>query len=222
MASIRVPTRYVEHFTTLATLGAAEFDQLQAAVSSAEPRLAPHLLWQDIAESSRLGFDLVGILDTVLGSAVIASRDGVQADQVGAALRFEAEGLDREKLESRVSRLVGTRAISLMAKAIDLAVADERYLLRSKIVTDARPVFNVVAEAGNVGEPAAVIIKHTLRIEYIENGETRTFFIALDSGDIPRLRDELTRAESKATRLSEVITRAGLLNLALEEDEDDE
>jgi hypothetical protein len=220
MASIRVPPRAVEEFKVLADLDDATFERLATAVDAAAPRLAIHLLWKQIAESGDLDLTMVeSVLEAVLIATTIGNRDGIRSDEIGRSLRFEDQSVDTAALTPRVARLVESDAIYLSAKALDLLASEERITVRSKVITDARPVFRARGEE-EPGQPAAAIVTHTLQVEYIENGETRTFYASMDRVDLPRLRDEIDRAEAKAASLTAFIEGTGARTLHVEREDE--
>ena len=116
---------------------------------------------------------------------------------------------------------MGARAIAITVKALDLAVSDEKVLLRPRVVTDVRPVFPV-GDEGADARPDAVLVKHSLRLEYLQGNDSRTFVVSLDSVDVTRLREALDRAEHKARSLSGMIERAGIQELTVEVDDRDD
>jgi hypothetical protein len=75
--------------------------------------------------------------------------------------------------------------------------------------------------AGDSLAPIATLIHHSLRLEYLEDGETRTFSVSLDRMDIDKLRAALDRATKKERGLVELITAAGVRFLDVEGDDDE-
>lgn len=215
MATIPVPARSAEQFRRVAALDEAVFEQLATATEAAEPSLGPHALWHDIAERSGLDFDMVdGLLEGVLTAAGIAVRDGLAPAETAQALRVDDLSGSRDTFNARVTRLIATKAISITAKGLDLAVSDQKVLLRPRIVTDVRPVFPMDKDSED-GPPAALLVKHSLRLEYLEGAESRTFVVSLDSIDVTRLREAIERAERKAKSLSQLIARVDMQELTI-------
>ena len=82
----------------------------------------------------------------------------------------------------------------LTAKAVDLVIDYERLYLKSRILTDIRPVFDTPRDA-IVGS----VITHTLRLDYMTyDGDEATTSIALDIKDIRQLAEACQKALGKA------------------------
>jgi hypothetical protein len=211
-----------DQFKRLAALDDAAFDRLAAAVEAASPSLGPHRLWHDVADRAGLDFEMVDtLLDGVLSATAIGARDGLSPVETAQSLRIEDLETPRETFESRVARLMSSRAVGITVKALDLAVSDEKVLLRARIITDVRPVFPEALEPAENPRPDSVLVKHSLRMEYLQSNESRTFVVSLDSVDVTRLRDALDRAERKAGGLSELIAHAGVEELHVERGDDE-
>src|SRR5262249_13168735 len=127
------------------------------------------------------------------------SAIGDFADDILRAL--DLRGSDLKKSKDRLSALLASEPISTNVKALQLQQDHERLLVRSHIVTDARPVFGASVRKA----PVTMLITHTLKLSYYEEGRTREFYIALDSEDITGLKEALTRAEDKANSLAKTL-----------------
>lgn len=95
--------------------------------------------------------------------------------------------------------------IGIAAKSGELLFEQQLIFCTARTLTDVRPVFDESAERIQVFLPF-----HTLAITCHEAGETRQIHIAMDSGDIVRLRKQLERAEQKEKLLTQELTKAGL------------
>jgi hypothetical protein len=222
MRTIPVPARIADQFKRLAALDEEAFEKLAAGAEVATPTLSPHALWHEIADKSGLDFETVqDLLEGVLSATGIGLRDGLGPAETARALRVDELASSREALDARMERLIATRAVSLTAKGLDLAVSDQKVLLRTRIVTDIRPVFSLQAGGEEPTQPPAAMVKHSLRLEYLEGNDSRTFVVSLDEVDVTRLRDAIERAERKARALSELIAASNMQELTIVAEDDE-
>jgi hypothetical protein len=222
MPKYTVPPRYVESFTQLANLDGEAFERLAAALEEAQPSLNPHTVWQAVSERSGLTLDFTdGVLEGILTAAALGGRDGLSPDANADALQVDRFEGDLTMFRARVARLLRADAIRTTVRALDLAVSEDRVVLRSRVLTDIRPIFPPEPVAGDSLAPIATLIHHSLRLEYLEDGETRTFSVSLDRMDIDKLRAALDRATKKERGLVELITAAGVRFLDVEGDDDE-
>jgi hypothetical protein len=61
---------------------------------------------------------------------------------------------------------------------------------KSSVMTDMRLLFNDELETA----PACGVILHQLKIDYIENGEQKSFFLSMDKDDVTEMCNVLKRA----------------------------
>ena len=134
---------------------------------------------------------------------------------VGDVVASLKVGADKEKrltqkqaapLTSRLTKLLGLEAIDLSAKAMSVLLEQQHSFTSARVLTDIRPIFDYDASKPLAG---AVLI-HNLKIEYMENGEEREFFVALDKRDIQLLIDVLTRAQQKESGIKQFLDQSNL------------
>lgn len=101
----------------------------------------------------------------------------------------------------RVEALLNVETLRLSGRAWGLLTENQRNFVDSRIVTDIRPVFG----DDEPPRPQAAIVVHSLKIIFIEDGETREFFVSLDSKDLQEMIDVLRRAQSKAEGLKPLL-----------------
>lgn len=120
--------------------------------------------------------------------------------------------LQRATLKSRLTKIFSNPVLALKSKAIRLKTTQDKTYQRADVLTDMRPVFSV---NGNATVEAAVTFQ-TLRIEFYENGATKSFSCAMDSKDIRDLKDLLDRAEKKEKALFGMLKQSGISTLKVE------
>ena len=96
--------------------------------------------------------------------------------------------------------LMCERSVGITSKALRVMTDHSHVFRDARILTDLRPVYRLNPEE----PPDAAVIVHTLKIEFMEDGQTRKFFVALDSLDLIRLEALIKRAKLKQKGLKDV------------------
>ncbi|MFQ5752361.1 MAG: hypothetical protein ACE5HI_10220 [bacterium] len=92
-------------------------------------------------------------------------------------------------------------------KAYNLSAEREKLLTNTNILTDIRPVFG---DEQDFNIKCSVII-HNLKIEFFEhNNEHREVYLALDSEDLKKLKDNIIRAEEKEKAIREQFKKTNI------------
>jgi len=132
-----------------------------------------------------------------LGISVDLFTDGI----IEALERTDDEKLKPSKnLKKQLIELLRTKdSFYFTFKAINLAEEREKLLYNTNILTDIRPVFG----EGHDYKIKCSLIIHNLKIEFLEHSERKEIYLALDSEDLKKLKDNLTRAEEKEKAIRE-------------------
>lgn len=151
--------------------------------------------------------DSAGILDVVrtLLSMYRARQDlGVSTDSLvddvlSSGIELSEE--QRKQLKERLLEFLSIDSLMVTAKAFNVLSSHERILVKSQILTDVRPIF----KDDDSGEAVAAVLVHMLKLTCRQDGENTDFFIALDTGDVRKLRAVLDRADKKAANLQALL-----------------
>ncbi|WP_254563307.1 hypothetical protein [Oscillatoria sp. HE19RPO] len=103
--------------------------------------------------------------------------------------------------------------LAVLSKAANVIFEQERIFLKARVISDIRPIFDRDIEKG----PDSATIIHTLKLEYRQANQSKEFFLALDSIDIKQIQEQLNRAEKKAELLRQLIQRANVTYMEIEE-----
>jgi hypothetical protein len=68
-------------------------------------------------------------------------------------------------------------------------------------LSDIRPVFSEDIQS----RPTGAVLVHSLKIEFMESGERKQFFVALDSSDLELMSEVLSRAKQKDLVLRKIL-----------------
>lgn len=110
------------------------------------------------------------------------------------------------KFQKNLGRILALSAFTLKAKALSVGSDCQRLFSEAKILSDMRPVFG-----DNVSEPPlGIVLLHSLKIEFAEDGEEKEFFVHLDSRDLKDLQACLTRALEKDAVLRKHVEQSKL------------
>jgi len=159
--------------------------------------------------------DTKGILGMLMSLFTFINEEAVSVANVIEDLKISVEEYDLtydtkkwkfigEQLEKLFEEKDGT--LSIINKALRLMCEYENIFIRSRVLTDMRPVFKTNIEEG----PAVVVILHSLKLMYRKEREINNFFITLDSDDLDILINTLERAKKKAKLLHDTLNEKGL------------
>lgn len=121
-----------------------------------------------------------------------------------------------EKLSEHLTKLFGTESsIELSAKAQTLLYDTERVFTDARIITDLRPVFRTDVEQ----HPEAMLITHTLRIDFQDDQELKDIYVALDFEELTKLRGIVSRALEKDKSLQSLLKDKGITYIGMDRKE---
>jgi hypothetical protein len=131
---------------------------------------------------------------------------------------LDLDEIERATLASFLGDLLALPQLFSASKAEIMLLEGERLFLTSRIVTDIRPIF----DADVSSPPRGAIIRHLLRIEYLQqNGDRETIFFELDPDDLEELGATIGRAKQKGKSIESLFPQAGLSLYDPSEDPDD-
>jgi hypothetical protein len=209
--ALPIPQRYVLRVNLVRKLSDDAFEGLVSALSTATIRSTSEAMAAEIGAVAGIDKDdLEDIVDLVY--AIYHVREFSELSH----REFFREFLDGIKKQSdppvsedelknlgaRVRSLLQIENLQNLGKAINLQREGERLYCGSRIISDLRPVFGEEVK----DEPEAVVLMHTLKLSYHENGEHRSFFLILDEADLSNLRSVIERAQTKSETLNAFIT----------------
>ncbi len=208
LASLRIPKDHAEAIKTL--LSASDHDVERVLLVLAESPIGLDVETFTEAAATKLSFLNVdrpeGIIDALISLNVTRTHSDAEIDnfveEVIRALGFK-DGVPAQSRE-RLTKLLSSEPLSTNVKALHLQQDHERAFLRSRILTDARPVFGASVK----NPPVTILITHMLKLSYFEEGRTHDFYVALDADDITNLKETLARAEDKAASLTKTFESA--------------
>lgn len=204
MAALNVPKNDRLALTILRELPEDAFAQLVATLERS-PTSVPELP-NVSADDAKSIFDVITSLHRVRGDVAVEEFIGDVCESL-----FEHNDLPRAAepaFRERLARIINIEALSIAGKAVALHTEYPNLFCDARILTDARPVYG----ESTTDPPAAMIINHTLKIDYHTgaSGRIEEFYIALGSHDLQELQAVLLRAEEKAQSLGAVIAKANI------------
>lgn len=216
MASLRIPRQLEPGFEKIATLEESVFAKILTAAGDLGASLQDDDLPEQFASlvpeiSLR---DASSILTALLSLYQIRAeleitseqltqdiyKSIAQDDSYSKALR---DGIDT--LRDRTLRILSISSFERWTKALEIANSYPNVLRDIRVFTDIRPLFS-----DSVNEPpVGALLIHTLKLEYMKNGELNEIYVSLSSAQIEKLVSAFQRADEKAARLRTVLETAG-------------
>jgi hypothetical protein len=130
-------------------------------------------------------------------------QDDIIAIAVEQALQGSDDAKLRDSLRDRLNSLLGDAWIDIHFRAWRLLFDEERCLLDSRIISDARPIFDASGEKIQ----AFILINH-LRLHFLHGeSEHSSVVLALDENDIDSLRNATRRAKRKMKALRKFLEK---------------
>ncbi len=212
---LSIPEQFRTGVAALAALPEDSFVRLFEAVESGiaadtadslASQIKPPIPSISLPELSKL-FTTITALQRIQNNSHVSSE--TFASDISEALYVDspalADGIDRELLKSRVSKIVTAKDIlitSLKVREVQMEV--ERSFCKARIMTDIRAAFS--EDAAEV--PRGMTILHTLQIGYHKGSEKhQEFYVTLDDDDLASLKKVIERAEKKKSTLKEMLAK---------------
>ncbi len=196
----------------LATLDDSQFGCLTKAIAERKPGMYPN-------EAAWWPREIEGvpppvfrrILDAILTIRwSIVSRGGSPSEESiadivdQAAARGRLEPATVERLKGRVRGLNSIQSLAVSSRAYFLAFANPHSLIRSRVVTDIRTVF----ESAKSTEIMGALVLHSLQMECAAGGgDVEDIYVTLDSRDVNNLIEQLQRAQAKGEVIAATLRR---------------
>lgn len=216
---LRVPTSYRATFEWLANLDGVAAEGLIGAIEHTSRLSRRELVDQGEKASGAGRREVELLLDATLGLVRTIQEGGVPlgnsievAQAIARDPTLDAAELDRAALEQRVSRLLDSRAVKRLAKAMDLQADHQNVYRVARIFSEVRPLFNDDLTV----DPEAVSLTHSLKIEYYNSAlDAENLYVALDSEDLLRLYAVLEREVAKLRNLDKLLADNHIERIAL-------
>lgn len=216
-APLTVPRRYQVGFAKIRDLDDTSAHELLTALQKLPSTVDPASLSSAIATAVNTiaASDIEEIVPAILQIYSIreVSEESVPEVAEGIARgmeevvsrRLKSSEEQRDSFQARLAELLSINSLSVIVRAGGLFFENEHSLRQTRIITDIRPVFE---QEHRQAPPKGAVIVHTLKVSYWADGEAKDFFVALDSGDIRKLLEQLEWADSKAESLKAVLDAA--------------
>lgn len=216
--AIRIPKQYEVAFEKLIRLNDEAVEELVSLLGTPPQTFNPETLMSRLSSGVKNipTDDARKILDALFSLSALRSETEVTieefTDEVLRALgatgneQFKLNDDSGRHFKERLIRLLTGKSFTVATRALDLMFEHQHTLQGLRIISDIRSVYTSPPDA----EPSAAIIVHMLKIRYVEDQESRDFFVALDTADLRILKEVVERAEKKTESLKETLTRTGI------------
>jgi hypothetical protein len=109
-------------------------------------------------------------------------------------------------LAQRVHALLELESVITTGRAIDLLTEHEHLFHSARVLTDIRPVFSDDPKE----PPSGALVIESLKVEYFDEGSTRSLYLALSTAELRNLRDTVDRALEKSDTVHSLLEQVGL------------
>ena len=222
MRPLKVPESARKAFVALARLEEHQFEELAQTIRSTRPQFSKSEYLEDVLSKMKSIEETSARIITnelfsveylrneeedksgrVVVESILKSMSGEDVDGVP----FTDD--DEQALKTRLNKLIDSwQSLGLTAKSSNIVTDQDKVFIKSRVLTDFRPIFNDEASSVDAG-----VVVHTLSIHFSQNMEHRDFYVALDQNDIRDLMKQLERAENKAAVLHGLIAKSGVPQL---------
>lgn len=202
---ITIPDSEIQAFRKFSRADIDFLGKLVKKIAKKPPHINPEILIQSVAPVLDHSEDQVRpILYLVCRLAFVQRRMDVEVNSFIEALTSDLsqrsnKEWSREDKEGWLERipilqefLLPEGPIAIGAKASELLVEKPNILLKTRIITDVRPVFD---DSGK--KIQCVVPSHTMIIRFVDAGDLDEFHVAMDIEDLRLMRDHLERAIEK-------------------------
>jgi hypothetical protein len=215
---MRIPKQLEEGFVKVISLSNESFLELMSALEEAPATYKPDsIAVQLLAKTKQLSaVDINDIVTAILSLQRLREDSGLSEaeliEQVASAMeetdnkQLLLEDENRTRFKLRVTSLLNCVFLSTLGRILSLINEYAHVFGEVRVLTDIRSAFISQPE----DQPKAAIITHMLRIGYLDNGEPKNFYVALDSSDITKIIDALERAKKKAKALKTSLKPANI------------
>ncbi len=212
-----IPERYKDGYIGLWSIDKGDFDAIITSLGKVPLVATINGLAKSVSDDSKVDLpdiheiflsidSLITLLDKKISKYDIVEQvTSVINDS--ELIKFSEEATE-ENFKSRIYALLGNEKVYYASKANELITDNGVVFLDSKIVTDIRPIFDIVLE----DSPKVGLITHTLQIHYrtCESSNHQSIYLALASLDIVTLKDVLERAIVKEKSLVTLLSKTGI------------
>ncbi len=183
---------------------------LTAALTKTKPRFRIENFAQDVTKKAQIdSSEFSELLTTLTGMYLAIEQSGIDIEDFLQAVVDEMIGdklieVDQnwEVPKKALFEIFATpNAFVISAKAVDIMTAHQRQFTTVRTFTDLRPIYGPDVSK----RPVAALILHKLQVNYLENGESKQIFFALDRHDLLKFQDVLERALQKGQTLQSTL-----------------
>lgn len=185
-----------------------EFDQLVEALPTLAGKRNVSTFADEVSQATVMGRPVaVQAAEMVRGLRVVIDNSGRPADEVITEVLQTEELVDFDELKversvQRLRTLVDHPSVAIFVAAHDLIFARERIFSGAQVVLDTTPVVGA-------DDIAAMIVLHSLRIDYDEGGERRRLHVTLDREDLMSLASDALEAAHREAKTVDLLEAAG-------------
>lgn len=209
MVKYRIPEQYKKGLSVISTMTLEQVQAFCEAVEDFKGVYNLDSLIKDIQQQALLDsldiynivhaiyslIELIAEAKTTIEDLAIDIIDSFQAVQPSTE---QLNDQQKKQFQNNLTQILGqTPKIKLIIKANNLISDYDKVYSNSKILTDIR---FILSEKISDAQQAAVIV-HQLKVEFVQNGEAKHSFYAMDINDLRKLKIIIDRAIEKESTI---------------------
>lgn len=209
--NLQVPPRHRPVMRHLSRMPQGEYKELHTVLDDSDLGIRREAVQSRLR--THVGFldeeAIDSLLDAVLMIRLTADTHdyevGLVAQSVARSPELDLAESEIATLDNRLHAMLVAQGVPFIAKAYDVAHSHDKLLHSLRILTDLRPLFDEASE-----RPRHALVNHVLRIEYWEDFEMRTSYIAMDTEAVKSMQQAVQRALDKASTLETMFSDADI------------
>ncbi|MBD2388104.1 hypothetical protein [Cylindrospermum sp. FACHB-282] len=221
MKKLTIPQQYQLGITSFIKIDENLFNKLLNSLTEAYPFISLDSLvleispkveeidindLQEILRAIRSIYSLLTEENLKKSEIVEGFSDAISNDDAFLSLSDE----ELSNFKHRLNKLLAIDgSITISSKARGLLQEYDHIFLKSRIVTDVRPIFKSEIKEGIAG----ALVVHTLKIEYQDASGLREFYVTLDSNDVQNLQSQISESLVESDVIQSMLNKANVLYL---------
>jgi hypothetical protein len=218
VADIKLSTDQLKALLLIGELDKSAYSQLVGDLADPDrPTTRMDLIYRIAALAPQVdGKQVSHLVDALLSLRLLELVQDSSVEQVsGSVLANEAMAAASGNLQERLQQLLESPTIVTMAKAVDVLSEREHIFRDVRILTDIRPLVGPDPSE----TPKEVVIVNTLKLDFEDGDELRSFYVALDASDLAKMQHAVERAQAKSQSFSRLLGGVGIEHVDLGADD---
>lgn len=216
---LRIPPAHIDAIAALRDMTGDQFEELKASLEEVSSFAGTSGLIEYAARAESLtAEDAQSIVLALLSLYAQLKFHGWTSEDLASGVS-RSDDLPKpdnpDQLAQRLQLLLDLDSVVTTGRALDLLTEHEHLFHSARILTDIRPVFGDDPKE----PPAGALIIEALKVEYFDEGTTRSLYLALSRAELRNLRDTVDRALEKSDTVHDLLEQIGMSHFEAESED---